>query len=170
MGLIKQCLWMICLGVLLPVQAQALQPRSEAEAPGQVAERLETARTCRGAPYRHGGTSPKGFDRSGLVHFVFGSVGIALDHSSRAQAKEGEAIRLDQILPGDLLFFKTSGRKAISHVGIYVGDGEFIHASFWGGPKKRCVRVAELASDYFARRLVAVRRIVGPAESLNPAP
>jgi len=158
----KSLAWMLCLGALLPLQAQ---PQGQAPAAKEPqAGMLTRAETCLGTPYRYGGTSRRGFDCSGFVKFVFSSVGIDLDRSSAAQAKQGEAVPLTQIQPGDLLFFNTRGlRKGISHVGIYLGEGQFIHASSWGGPGKRCVKMGELASSYFVNRLVAVRRVVDGA-------
>ena len=175
---LRRISWTLCLGALLPFAAQggqsvpAPQPASAArqaeakpaDSPGLLGSLLDKAEDCLGIPYRRGGASPKGFDCSGFVRFVFGSVGIQLDRSSAAQAKQGEPIALAQIQPGDLLFFNTRGvRKGISHVGIYLGQGQFIHASSLRGPGTHCVKVANLAQEYFSRRLVAVRRVVDGA-------
>jgi cell wall-associated NlpC family hydrolase len=163
MGKFSNLLGAICLAGLLPLQGQTVAAKPEAVEPNQIESLIETAKTCLGVPYRSGGTSIKGFDCSGFVKFVFDSVGIELNRSSRTQAKEGTPVALDALLPGDLLFFKTMGRRhAISHVGIYLGDGQFIHAGSWGGPRNRCIRLAELTSRYFAERVVAARRVVAP--------
>jgi len=163
MGKLSGLFLALCLVALFPLQGQTVPAKPEAEASGQVANLIDTAKTCLGVPYRHGGTSTKGFDCSGFVKFVFDSVGIELNRSSRTQAKEGTPVALDALLPGDLLFFKTMGRRnAISHVGIYLGEGQFIHAGSWGGPRNRCIRLAELTSRYFAERVVAARRVVAP--------
>ena len=150
---------------MLPVRAESGPPKEDPD-PGRIAFLLAEAKTYLGLPYRYGGVTPsKGFDCSGFVRFVFGSFGIDLNRSSGAQAKQGDPIALRDILPGDLLFFNTKGmRKGISHVGIYLGDGRCIHASSWGGPGMRCVRLGELASKYFADRLVSIRRVVTPPE------
>jgi len=154
-----------CLAALLPARAETGLPREDPD-PGRIAFLLAEAKTYLGLPYRYGGVSPKGFDCSGFVRFVFGSFGIDLSRSSGAQAKQGDPIALRDILPGDLLFFSTKGmRKGISHVGIYMGDGRFIHASSWGGPGMHCVRLGELASKYFADRLVSIRRVATPPEA-----
>jgi hypothetical protein len=158
---LKRLAWTLCLGALLPLSAQGASAEAKpAPEPGLLVSLLNKAEDCLGIPYRSGGSSTRGFDCSGFVHFVFGSVGIKLDRSSAAQAKQGEPIALTQIQPGDLLFFNTRGvRKGISHVGIYLGQGQFIHASSLRGPGTHCVKLANLASDYFANRLVAARRV-----------
>ena len=168
--LLKAFLLVLCMGGMTRVQAQAVGSRPEVIAPDRIDQLLDTAKTCLGVPYRHGGTSTKGFDCSGFVRFVFDSVGIELNRSSRTQAKEGTPVALDALLPGDLLFFKTCGQKnAISHVGIYLGQGEFIHAGSWGGPRNRCIRMAQLASKYFADRLVGARRVVDQTDTATEA-
>ena len=131
----------------------------------QVSELLSRAKAFLGIPYRYGGMTPKGFDCSGFVRFVFGSIGVGLNRSSSAQARQGEPVRLNDAMPGDLLFFATRGvRQGISHVALYLGNGEFIHASSWGGPGKHCVRIGELATSYFQTRLVGIRRILKPED------
>ena len=161
-----------CLGALLPGQTQ-VQPEAQApQSQGLVASLLAKARTYLGTPYHFGGTTPKGFDCSGFVRFVFGTFGFGLEHSSRAQAAQGEAVDLKQIQPGDLLFFKTRGKSdRISHVGIYLGQGQFIHAGSQGGPSNRIVRIGKLDETYYAKRLVSARRVltqpVGAAEVLE---
>ncbi|MDR3671999.1 MAG: C40 family peptidase [Holophaga sp.] len=155
---------MVCIGAVLPIYGQAPDPKAnpaQAQSPSQLTSLLNKARTCLGIPYRPGGVSTKGFDCSGFVRFVFGSCGIDLDRTSGSQAKQGDPIDLANIQPGDLLFFSTRGmRKGISHVGIYLGEGQFIHASSWRGPQRGCVKLGQLASSYFSERLVAARRIV----------
>jgi cell wall-associated NlpC family hydrolase len=150
----------VCLGVVAPLHAQAETTKESAE-PSQISSLLAKAKTYLGLPYRYGGMSPKGFDCSGFVRYVFGSMGIDLDRTSGSQAKQGDPIDLAHIQPGDLLFFSTRGmRKGISHVGIYLGEGRFIHASNWGGSGRHGVKLSELASNYFSDRLVAIRRVV----------
>jgi cell wall-associated NlpC family hydrolase len=170
---LKRFLWLACLGIMLPIQAG---PPEAAKSPdqGQLATLIEKAKTCLGVPYRWGGISRKGFDCSGFVRFVFGSCGIDLDRTSRSQAEQGDPIDLANIEPGDLLFFSTRGmRKGISHVGIYLGEGQFIHAAGWRGTRTGCVQLGQLASSYFSERLVAARRIVSnltPESPENKAP
>jgi cell wall-associated NlpC family hydrolase len=158
---LRHFLLIACLGTMLPLHALQAETSKETADQGQISGLLAKAKTYLGRPYHYGGITPKGFDCSGFVRYVFGSMGIDLDRTSGSQAKQGDPIDLAHIQPGDLLFFSTRGmRKGISHVGIYLGEGQFIHASNWGGPGKRCVKMGELASSYFAERLVAVRRIV----------
>jgi cell wall-associated NlpC family hydrolase len=166
---LKRLLWIVCLGAMVPFFAQA--PGSgPAPREDPVPALLEKARSLLGIPYRFGGITPKGFDCSGFVRFVFGTCGIDLDRTSRAQSRQGDPVDLDEIQPGDLLFFATRGvRRGVSHVGIYLGDGKFIHASAWTGPGMRCVKLGELTSQYFADRLVAARRILTGADE-EPAP
>lgn len=90
---------------------------------------IATANQYLGSRYRYGGSSPKGFDCSGFVMYVFSHHGFNLPHSSRSQATLGSAVGKAELQAGDLVFFKTGGSKRINHVGIYTGDGKFIHAS-----------------------------------------
>jgi cell wall-associated NlpC family hydrolase len=108
-----------------------------------------------GTPYRSGGTSSKGMDCSGLVFNVFRSYGIALPRTSRDQARFGEKVTRSHLQPGDLVFFNTGGR-GVSHVGIYSGRGEFIHAS----TRSRRVKHDRLDNKYFKNRFVVARRVL----------
>ena len=166
----KRWLWIGCLAGLLPLQAQTAAPDQAPDA-GQVETLLAKARSFLGIPYRFGGGTPKGFDCSGFVRFVFRSVGIDLDRTSRSQSRQGDPVSLDDLRPGDLLFFACRGvRRGVSHVGIYLGDGQFIHASAWSGPGMHCVKMGELTSQYFAKRLVAARRVLtGEKDEAAPA-
>ena len=87
---------------------------------------VETALAYRGVPYRNGGSDPKGFDCSGLVQYAYGQAGIRVPRTTAQQF--GAATRIDrrEARPGDLLFFRIS--RTVSHVGIYIGNGEMIHA------------------------------------------
>ncbi|MDR2353316.1 MAG: C40 family peptidase [Deltaproteobacteria bacterium] len=114
----------------------------------------QTAGKYLGTPYVFGGRSPKGFDCSGLVWYVFRENGIELPSNSGKQAKKGVRISFDELRPGDLVFFQKRGR--INHVGIYVGDGKMIHAP--GRGKK--VRFASLDSDYFRKTFAQARRVI----------
>jgi len=120
---------------------------------------LEKAREYVGTPYRLGGASPSGFDCSGFVRFVFRAFGVQLNRSSVTQATQGDRVAPGEIQPGDLLFFRIRGNR-IGHVGIYLGGGQFIHASSRGGPSVRGVKIARLDSSFYARRLVSARRVM----------
>lgn len=165
--MLKRFLGIACVAAVLPLFAQSPDAPADVQEPGQLAQLINKAKDCLGRPYRFGGTTSKGFDCSGFVRYVFSSIGVDLSRSSGAQAKQGEPVDLNHLLPGDLLFFSTRGmRRGISHVAIYLGDGKFIHASNWGGPGKRCVRFGELASKYFTERLVTARRVLDPLQAL----
>lgn len=89
-----------------------------------------------GTRYRHGGTTPKkGFDCSGLIQYVMSAFKLDIPRTARLQAKAGLAVNRDtsRLLPGDLLTFAKGKKGQISHVGIYIGDGKYIHASSVAG-------------------------------------
>ncbi|HEY0826679.1 MAG TPA: C40 family peptidase [Bacilli bacterium] len=111
-----------------------------------------------GVHYKYGGTTTKGFDCSGFSMYVFKQFGINLPRVSRDQAKIGNAVSKNNLRPGDLLFFNTNGR-GISHLGIYLGDGEFIHSSSSNGVIKN-----KLSQAYYVKRYVTARRILGEAD------
>jgi len=79
---------------------------------------LKTARSYLGVPYRYGGMSRKGIDCSGLMCIAFGEVGESLPHSSSLQARMGQAVSMDELSAGDMVFFKTKGSSRINHVGM----------------------------------------------------
>jgi cell wall-associated NlpC family hydrolase len=94
------------------------------------------ARAQIGTPYKRGGETPgRGFDCSGLVQYVMEALSFELPRTARLQARSGVAVQRDtsQLLPGDLLTFAKTKKSAVSHVGIYVGDGRFVHASSVAG-------------------------------------
>ena len=102
-----------------------------------------------GVPYRWGGASPSGFDCSGLVMYVFAQVGVSLPHSSYAQWGIGSAVSRDQLAPGDLVFFNGE-----SHVGIYIGGGQFVHSPHTGD----VVKISSLSEGYYASSYDGARR------------
>lgn len=108
-----------------------------------------------GKPYRYGGASPStGFDCSGLVHFSYRQAGIKVPRSTDDLLRASSAVRGSNLRRGDLLFFDQEGKKK-SHVGIYLGDGRFVHAPSSG---KR-VRTDTLDSKYWKKHLAEVRRL-----------
>jgi cell wall-associated NlpC family hydrolase len=106
-----------------------------------------------GTPYRFGGTTPRGFDCSGLVFYAYDRVGIAVPRTAADQRRAARSVRPQAMQPGDLLFFDT--RWKAGHVGVYVGDGRFVHAPSSG---KR-VSVERLDRGYYAGRLEHAGRL-----------
>jgi cell wall-associated NlpC family hydrolase len=109
-----------------------------------------------GSPYLFGGSSPvTGFDCSGLVHWVLEQLGVDIARSAAAQYGYGEPVAPPDMRPGDLVFFANTYMPGLSHVGIYVGDGQFVDA----GTERTGVRRASLGDPYWAARFVGARRI-----------
>ena len=117
---------------------------------------LGEALSLLGVPYKRGGTSPtSGFDCSGFVRHVFQeSAGLILPHNAKAMAREGETVDKQALQPGDLVFFNTM-RRAFSHVGIYLGDGKFVHSPRKGGK----VRIEDMQESYWKKRYNGARRV-----------
>ncbi len=115
---------------------------------------VQTAGRFIGTPYRWGGESARGFDCSGLTMTVYRLNGLELPRNSRAQYKAGKPIQRSAIQAGDLVFFATDGKRRVSHVGVYCGKGQFIHAP---GRGKR-IRISAMSNGYFTRRYMGARR------------
>jgi len=108
-----------------------------------------------GVPYRYGGEHPgEGFDCSGLVHYTYASNGHAVPRTSRGQFDAASKITLAEAAEGDLVFFRDQDN--LSHVGIYLGDGRFVHAPSSGG----AVSIASMEAPYYRRHFVAVGRLL----------
>ena len=108
-----------------------------------------------GVQYRYGGAHPReGFDCSGLVYYTYTSNGHAVPRTSQGQFNAARKIPLAQAEEGDLLFFQD--QEKLSHVGIYLGDGRFVHAPSSGDT----VRVASIDTPYYQRHLIAVGRLL----------
>jgi len=114
-----------------------------------------------GTRYSYGGTTTKGFDCSGFTSYVFNKMGIDLPRRSSDQAGAGTKVAKADLQPGDLVFFDTSGKNngGISHVGIYVGDGNFAHASTSKG-----VIIEKLDSSYYKPRYVTAARVMDESQ------
>lgn len=129
----------------------------EGESPGVIAAAVvETALGAMGTPYQWGGNDANGFDCSGLIRFAYRQHGIELPRISRDQLREGVPLELDVsvLRPGDVLGFSLEPGGEVSHVGLYVGGGEFIHSSTSG------VRVSTFENPYWPLRFVAAARIL----------
>ncbi len=155
--------------VIFVVVAAALAGCSAVSVPAPTAERptdsargqtvVALAKQHVGAPYRWGGSSPSGFDCSGLVRYVYGQVGIALPHNAAQQYRLGMPVAREDLEPGDLVFFDR-----LRHNGIYVGDGRFIHAR----PTGRRVAIASLDDEWYASHFVGARRLDPPVPATDP--
>jgi hypothetical protein len=108
-----------------------------------------------GKPYQWGGTGPNSYDCSGLVYALYGKIGISLPRVSSSQATVGTYVAKPDLAYGDLVFFARDGRN-INHVGIYVGNGEFVHAPSSGN----VVKATTLLSGYYARTYYTARRVI----------
>lgn len=117
------------------------------------AELVRTARRFLGVPYRWGGEDKGGFDCSGLTMVSYRLNGLDLPRNSRAQFDAGRAVTRQSLQPGDLVFFATQGGRRVTHVGLYVGNGDFIHAPRAG----QTVRIASLTNSYFNNAYVGAR-------------
>jgi len=124
------------------------------------ADVVETALSVMGTPYQWGGTDEDGYDCSGLIQYAYGEHGILLPRTSRDQSRLGVLISKDmtQLRPGDILGFSTTG-SGVTHVGLYVGDGSFIHSSS-SGVKLSSLEGSDGDSRYWRERWVSVRRIL----------
>jgi cell wall-associated NlpC family hydrolase len=130
-------------------------------------ELVVTAMGFLGVPYRRGGESAEtGFDCSGFVRAIYEqTVGLVLPRRAAEQAQATEIINREDLKPGDLVFFNTM-RKAFSHVGIYVGDGKFIHSPRSGAQ----VRVEDMRTAYWQTRFNGARRVAPVATADNSSP
>jgi cell wall-associated NlpC family hydrolase len=149
-------------GTRLPSASKHRAARKKAKRRLAVAHRMEErmvfrrqlvryARHLVGIPYRYGGTSPRsGFDCSGFVRYVYAHFGVSLPHSSFGDLLRGRRVARNHLMLGDLVFFDGAG-----HVGIYVGNGRFIHAPHTG----TAVRISTMSDGWYGTRYVGARRV-----------
>ena len=114
-----------------------------------------TAKKYLGSRYVYGGASPSGFDCSGFTSYVYKQFGIKLDRSSGGQASNGTKVSKDSLVPGDLLIFGNTYKSGVSHTGLYLGNGQFIHAS----TSTTGVIISDLNSSYYVKKFLYGRRV-----------
>ncbi len=139
--------------------------QAEAEKEGKIYEisaidkqkLMEDAKYFKGGRYVWGGTSPKGFDCSGYVQYIYKKHDIHLPRTAWAQSKTGEVVEMNNLQKGDLLFFLTDKKRGIpiTHVGIYIGNGKFIHAA----SKKKGIIISPLTHGSYAKTFVSAKRV-----------
>jgi cell wall-associated NlpC family hydrolase len=152
--------YMYLLALIIPLGCSTVPPelpKAETAPVGEKrAEALLQTLLALGLDYRNGGNSPEtGFDCSGLVAHVFREAyGIRLPQNARAQSQYGARVSLAELRAGDLVFYNTLNRS-FSHVGIYLGDGRFVHAPKTGAQ----IRIEPIRSSYWMKRFDGARRI-----------
>ena len=132
-----------------PIQHET--PRSAAASPGAAARLAAESRI--GTAYRYGGSGPDAFDCSGLVAYAYQQVGVSVPRTAAQQYALARPVPRSELRPGDLVFFRLSGRE-VSHVGIYAGDGQFVHAPQTGGQ----VSTANLDDEWYRQRYAGAGR------------
>ncbi len=142
-------------GVIPGTSGQASSPSSSPAVKLSGSEILAEAQKYLGTPYIYGGASPKGFDCSGFVYYVLKQLGYAPYRTPADQIKHGSAVAKADLKTGDLVFFSSTGGRSITHVGIYSGEGQFIHA-----PNSRSVvSYSDLTTGYWSNTYYAARRL-----------
>jgi murein DD-endopeptidase len=142
-----------CASLRAPAPDFATGTASAAPAANAGAAIVAAATARIGTRYQFGGADEGGFDCSGLARYAHARAGLAIPRTAAAQQQAARPVRLAALAPGDLVFFRMRGHR-IDHVGIYAGDGRFIHASHAGHK----VSYADLRSGYYAQHLVSAGR------------
>ena len=153
----------LCLAISLTMMAMLAGCFSSPEIPQQTTVRainevaskaVVYAREMLGKPYRYAGDTPAGFDCSGLVKYSYGRAGVSMPRDTQSQRRMSVLVSMRSLREGDLLFFDQEGKKT-SHVGLYLGNGRFIHAPSSGGK----VRTDSLNAEFWKKHLVEARRV-----------
>jgi cell wall-associated NlpC family hydrolase len=143
----------VLLAVALLAGGCASDPVTDTPARGAAHDASEIAATMVGKPYRYGGTTPRGFDCSGLVYYSYRRAGLDVPRSTQSQRGRSQKVSRARLTRGDLLFFNQEGKHS-SHVGIYLGGDHFVHAPSSG---KR-VRIDSFRDPYWQEHFVDARR------------
>ena len=117
---------------------------------------MALAKQYLGTPYVLGGNGPSSFDCSGFTKYIYAQFGYTLNRTATDQLQNGVSVSRSELQPGDLVFFKYNTSKPVSHVGIYIGGGEFIHAS----TNRYMVQIDQMNSGHYANVFVYARRIL----------
>jgi cell wall-associated NlpC family hydrolase len=136
-------------------------PQPPTNIAGSAASVVRTALDVLGTPYQWGGTAANGFDCSGLIQYAYGQHGVRLPRVSRDQARAGAEVTpvVEALQPGDILLFSASPGAGVTHVGMYVGEGKFIHSAS-GGVKISRLDRSDSEGAYWIPRWVGARRIL----------
>ena len=157
----RQYIMILFLALGLLLSRAVCFPEESAPASQTVRYKLaKAARTFLGLPYRWGGMSERrGADCSGLVKMIFAKLHIELPRTSRDQIQTGEEVPMDRLETGDLVFF-SSGGNTPTHVGVYIGNHQFLHAEKKAGR----VIITDLSQPWYAKRFLGARRVVDVAK------
>jgi hypothetical protein len=117
-----------------------------------------------GLAYRYGGEGASGYDCAGLMQALYREAGVRLPRTSYDQFLVGQPVTFEELQPGDLVFFRDTYKRGISHVGIYIGEGEFIHAA----NQRRGIVRDWLRSEYYAQRYAGARRFITDGGVIQP--
>lgn len=139
-------------------RASVVNYENEAPATVKADQMISYAKQFIGTPYVYGGTDlTAGVDCSGFIYSVYQNFGITLDRRSRDQINDGERVAKEDLRPGDLIFFNTGGESEISHVGMYIGNGEYIHST---NGAANGVTISDINSNYALNTYVGAARII----------
>lgn len=116
---------------------------------------ISAAKKYVGHNYVFGGTGPSGFDCSGFTQYIYGQAGVSIPRTTTSQANVGTRLSKSQLKPGDLLVFSNTYKAGPSHVGVYIGDGNFVHAA----NSRKGVRVDSVNSSYYSSKFTSGRRL-----------
>ncbi|MDB6091048.1 MAG: hypothetical protein JWN85_3832 [Gammaproteobacteria bacterium] len=147
---LRNTLAVLAMVLFAACSAVSRTPESQGEGGAVIAR---TATQLVGAPYHFGGADLQGFDCSGLALFVHERAGLEIPRTAEAQRRAARPVSLDALSPGDLVFFRIKSRH-VNHVGIYAGDGRFIHAPRSGA----VVSYGDLHATYYRKHLVSAGR------------